>query len=380
MTSIDPKATPLHLEALACDPDNWHLLDEIAAHPNAWPELRAWADVAQCHPDDAGPPPSAPETPKRTVLERIRGLFGHLRGGRTRKPHVEAASARDARAATPPVPVPLPPSSINLGPTDKDCKAEGTRPMGRIARPSGRVVAIAAVSAIGLAGAAGAGYTLTRGAPDLQSERTGAAVSAPNKAEEVKEITRQRNAIEAASALLEEIDGSPVSDELDRSRLEQAWKDKDVPLMETETAALRQQYDETVATKSTAVGASIAGLIAQAESLSQAPESVERGELLELAGAWRGVEVTAVNLADAVQAEARLSELAGTVAAQQEQAAEAERALIAQEEAARNQPRQATPSPVAPQSQPRGSSPSAPQWSVPGATGGSGLPGRDGSL
>lgn len=380
MTSIDPKATPLHLEALACDPDNWHLLDEIAAHPNAWPELRAWADVAQCHPDDAGPPPSAPETQKRTMLDRIRGLFGHLRGGRTRKPHVQTASARDARTAGPPGPVPLPPSSINLGPTDEDDE----RPMDRLARPSGRVVAIAAVSAIGLAGAAGAGYAFTRGMPDPQPERTGAAVSAPNKAEEVKAITRQRNAIEAASALLEEINGSPVADELDRSRLEQAWKDKDVPLMETETKSLRQQYDEAVAAKSTAVGASIAGLIAQAESLSQAPESAERGELLELADAWRGVDVTAVNLMDAVQAETRLSELAGTVAAQQEQAAEAERARIAQEEAARNQPRQATPSPVAPQSQPRGSSPSvapsAPQWNVPGTTGGSGLPGRDGSL
>lgn len=89
---------------------------------------------------------------------------------------------------------------------------------------------------------------------------------------------------------------------------------------------MRQRYDEAVAAKSTDVDASIAGLIAQAEALSQAPESVEHGELLELAGAWRGVEVTAGNLADAVQAEARLAELAGTVVAQQEQAAEAERA------------------------------------------------------
>ncbi|WP_055426760.1 hypothetical protein [Bifidobacterium aesculapii] len=114
---------------------------------------------------------------------------------------------------------------------------------------------------------------------------------------------------------------------------------------------MRQRYDEAVAAKSKTVDASIAGLIAQAEALSQAPESVERGELLELAGAWRGVEVTAGNLADAVQAEARLAELAGTVAAQQEQVAEAERARIAQEEAARNQPRQATPAPAVPLSQ-----------------------------
>ena len=360
--AIDPKATPYELEALACDPDNWHLLDDIANHQSAWPELRAWALDAVTHPDTAGPPPLAPEEPKRGVLGR---LFSRRHGSVP----LEDANDRDATES----PAETMPEDLNLGPVD-------VNEVGRGRSFPWRAAIIAAIVALSVTaiGVTVAMFVL----PEMGSSQP-TATAAPTIDDDAEEqyradeaVRQLRIAVKDAETLLENVGSSPVAGAVDVGPLEQAIADEDSEAIIEETKQLRENFNQAVLAEASRVDSSLDGLVSQASDLVGAPESDERSEMVTLADFWAGRTVTAANLGQALQAEHRLAELI-TVVREQRDRAETERV-----ERERTQAEEAAPSPQPRSTQPRRQttkpSPKSqpPSWQAPG----SGLPNQDGSL
>ncbi|KAA8830166.1 hypothetical protein [Bifidobacterium tissieri] len=360
--AIDPKATPYELEALACDPDNWHLLDDIANHPSAWPELRAWALDAVTHPDTAGPPPLAPEEPKRGVLNR---LFQRRRGAVS----LGDTSGRDATESPAETM-----EDLNLGPVDANEFERGRSFPWRRAIIIATIVTFS-VTAIGVAIA----MVVLPGVDSSQPTATVAPTIDDDGEKQYRADEAARRlqiAVRDAEELLEDVSASPVAGAIDTSQLEQEITNEDVEAIVEETERLRKNLAQATLDETSRVGSSLADLVSQARELNGAPESGERSEMIALADFWDGRSVTTANLGQALQAEHRLGELIPMVREQRDRV-EAE-----QLEHERTQAEKTTPTPQSRSTQPRRQTtkpspkPQPPSWQAPGA----GLPNQDGSL
>ena len=366
--SIDPKATAYELEALACDPDNWHLLDEIAAHPASWPELRMWVEEAKAHPDTIGPPPLAPDEPRQGLIARLRDRFKPLKT-RSKEQGEQTANDEGRCDGTKTV-------TLNLGPCEQGAVTGAARHEKRGGLLRGRLVIIAVIAVMTLALLAVGGYavgTLLGPQPQkTQSER--------QDEDAMRKTSDQRDkAMTAAAQLLERIERSPVAGDIDHTGLEQAMNADDIERMSTETKALETQFLQLIDDRSAATGESIAQYMKRANAMASAPETAEKTELLALAGEWKEVQVTETNLGEALIAEQRLSELTPTVE-QQKRAAD-EEAAQREQDVQHQQSTTPTPSPPIVQPEPIPvPQPQAPSWSVPGETQNGTLPGKDGSL
>lgn len=365
---IDPKATAYELEALACDPDNWHLLDEIAAHPASWPELRMWVEEAKEHPDTIGPPPLAPDEPRQGLIARLWDRFKPLKT-RSKERGEQTANDEDRCDGTETV-------ALNLGPCEQGTVTGAAHPRERGASPLVRSAVIAVVAAVTLTLLAGGGYAVgTLLGPQQQKTQ-----SEHQDEDAGRKTSDQRDkAMAAAEQLLERIGRSPVAGDIDHTGLEQAMKADDIDRVSTETEALETQFLQLIDGRIASTGESIAQYVERANAMASAPESAEKTELLALAGEWRAVQVTETNLGEALIAEQRLSELTATVE-QQKRTAD-EEAVQRERDMQHQQSTTPMPSPPIVQADPIPvPQPQAPSWSVPGETRDGTLPGKDGSL
>ena len=365
---IDPKATAYELEALACDPDNWHLLDEIAAHPASWPELRMWVEEAKEHPDTVGPPPLAPDEPRQGLIARLQARFKPLTH-RSENHRDQETSDEDRCDESETV-------ALNLGPCEQGTVTGAARPEKRGGLLRGRPVIIAVIAVMTLTLLAGGGYAVgTLLGPQQQKTQS----EQQNEDAGRKTSDQRDKAMAAAEQLLERIERSPVAGDIDHTGLEQAMKADDIERVVTETETLETQFLQLIDDRSAATGESIAQYMKRADAMASAPETAEKTELLALAGEWKEVQITETNLGEALIAEQRLSELTTTVE-QQKRAADEE---TAQREQDMQHQQSTTPMPSPPivQAEPIPvPQPQAPSWSVPGETQNGALPGKDGSL
>lgn len=365
---IDPKATAYELEALACDPDNWHLLDEIAAHPASWPELRMWVEEAKEHPDTVGPPPLAPDEPRQGLIARLQAIFKPLT--HRLKEHREQETNDEDRCDEVETVV------LNLGPCEQDAVTDAacTEKRGRLLRARPAVIAV--VAAVILTLLAGGGYAIgTLLGPQPQKTQ-----SEQQNEDTARKTSEQRDkAMTAAEQLLERIRRSPIAGDIDHTGLEQAMKADDIERVSTETESLETKFLQLIADRIASTGESIAQYVERADAITGAPETAEKTELLALAGEWKEAPVTETNLEAALIAEQRFSELTPIVE-QQKRTADEE---AAQREQDMQHQQSTTPMPAPPIVQPEPipvPQPQTPSWSVPGETRDGTLPGKDGSL
>lgn len=364
---VDPKATAYELEALACDPDNWHLLDEIAAHSSSWPELRMWVEEAKAHPDTIGPPPLAPDEPRRSLIARLRDRFKPLKT-RSKEQGEQTANDEDRCDGTETV-------TLNLGPCEQGTVTDAARSEKRGGLVRGRPAVIAVFAAVTLTLLAGGGYAVgTLLGPQPQKTQ-----SEQQDEDAGRETPEQGDKAMAAAQLLERIERSPVAEDIDHTGLEQAMNADDIERVVTETEALETKFLQLIDDRIAATGESIAQYMKRADAMASAPETAEKKELLALAGEWKEVQVTEANLGEALIAEQRLSELTPTVE-QQKRAAD-EEAAQREQDMQHQQSTTPMPSPPIVQADPIPvPQPQAPSWSVPGETQNGTLPGKDGSL
>ena len=365
---IDPKATAYELEALACDPDNWHLLDEIAAHPSSWPELRMWVEEAKAHPDTIGPPPLAPDEPRQGLIARLQAIFKPLT--HRSKEHREQETSDEGRCDGTETVV------LNLGPCEQGTVTGAARPGKRGGLLRARTAIIAVIAIMTLALLAGGGYVVgTLLGPQQQKTQ-----SERQDEDAMRRTSEQRNkAMAAAEQLLERIERSPVAGDIDHTGLEQAMKGDDIERVVTETEALETKFRHLIDDRIAATGESIAQYMERADAMASAPETAEKTELLALAGEWKEVWITETNLGEALIAEQRLSELTATVE-QQKRAAD-EEAAQREQDVQHQQSTTPAPSPPIMRADPIPvPQPQDPSWSVPGETQNGTLPGKDGSL
>ncbi|KFI83205.1 Molecular chaperone [Bifidobacterium reuteri DSM 23975] len=365
---IDPKATAYELEALACDPDNWHLLDEIAAHPASWPELRMWVEEAKAHPDTIGPPPLAPDEPRQGLIARLQARFKPLK---TRSKEQGEQTANDEARCDGTETV-----ALNLGPCEQGTVPDAARPGKRGGLLRCRTAIITGIAIMTLTFLAGGGYVVgTLLGPQQQKTQ-----SERQDEDAMRKTSEQRDkAMAAAAQLLERIGRSPVAGDIDHTGLEQAMNADDIKRVVTETEALKTKFLQLIDGRIASTGESIAQYVERANAMASAPETAEKTELLALAGEWKAVQVTETNLGEALIAEQRLSELTTTVEQQKrtadEEAAQRERDMQHQQSTT------PMPSPPIMQADPIPvPQPQAPSWSVPGETRDGTLPGKDGSL
>ncbi|NEG89836.1 hypothetical protein [Bifidobacterium aerophilum] len=67
---LNPALDEQELYEFAVDTEHWAMLDQIADHPHAWPELSEWARLMAADPKQAAPPPEPSATKRRGLLYR----------------------------------------------------------------------------------------------------------------------------------------------------------------------------------------------------------------------------------------------------------------------------------------------------------------------
>nr|WP_236029023.1 hypothetical protein [Bifidobacterium miconisargentati] len=408
---LSPRLKPAELESICLDIEQWDLLEQVADHPSAWPELQDWIDHAlSVGPDLAGEPPEPPAGWKRGDNKRPPKYL------KTTKPQALAEPA----AAPPPA---AEPSDIKqTGEPDSPIREIAAVPASSASDPetdgteddafdeiprrtlNGWTRTLLAPVLILAVLFAGGGTAIA--VHMIQSDRQQAVAEQARKDDEARRSLA--NATKRANMLLGKVKKSPVSDDrkvkrsretLSASMTDTTKDDEDkADGIAKATDSLNTIWTAVMRSKASEVGASLSDLIATADGLKKAPDTDARTEMLELADEWRDSPVTAANLTTAIEAERRLTQLCDEVGKAKAKADDEARKKTTTEagndEQEASAPSQSSPSQSysysppqsyssAPSTSPSQSGGSAPSWSVsPDKTAGgfTGLPGSDGSL
>ncbi|OTA29872.1 hypothetical protein B9T39_01985 [Alloscardovia macacae] len=323
---VPANARALTLYHAAISPDGWQHLDEIASHANAYPELMNWVnDVQQlCRDEDMS-------------VEQAVSMIG-----------LPAEPPRAQRQAF----IPLFRSTA---------RQVGTMLMQyRIS-----------IAASFLTACLVAGGIVTYPRLRMQIENT--AADAASRAQTMRQAEREKAAEKAARTELATVhNGEFIEENLKRAleaRVDSLTHalyltpSTRTQLFETLTMGIRSVYARELNAYLDELTARLSQQLSDAQSLTDAPDSAEKTQMLALASEWADKKVSEKNAADAQKAISRIQELTSIVRAQKDAAdaaaaqAQQEAAAAAAAEQQAQQQAQARSS----QTQQRKSTPSAPR-------------------
>lgn len=368
-TDLSPRLSVKELYQRAMDPTYWDRLDQIAAHPSAWPQLRRWASVAQdIGPELAGEPPSPPEPEKHAWMRRLK---------RTQPAPCDGPAAADLQSEI----------TERIQPVTEDRTVVEARP-----RRSVRALlrsALAPLCCVILAAAIGAGAYWGFGCYQ-QHEHT---VSGQRQVQQAQVARRRlKDEHDQGERLVKDIRNSPVAQEMqDKVQHFAGLLDKhhvSAQSLSKDRKQLEGEWNKAMDDKANAAHDDLAGLIGHVDACSTMPDSPELTDARKLAEQWRGKQIDRKNLSRALSAVDQLRKL--TTQIDQEHAKQQDQSPQQQPAPQQPAPAPQTARPIAPQPHPSyrqappvssGAGPAGPpSWSVPPAQDAPALPGADSSL
>ncbi|MCI1901837.1 MAG: hypothetical protein LKI93_03810 [Bifidobacteriaceae bacterium] len=311
--SINLKATADDLLYLVSERENWPLLDQVRAHPAAWPELIEWIDRAQSNPDTAGAPPLPPEPKKSTLFSR----FHHATAIVEEPPQPDSAE---------PIPVTVAEPEEGIEVLSQTLRQESETPQRphafHLPRLSRKTLIVILASILVLTALVGAGFHLQQAHEQQRISQEAAQRAADNAA--------LSKATTTAKALIDDVQKSPVKDDSDVTpgvgTLQKALEEKrpahiHADGVTTATEKLEKAYSSAVKKLIAATSSGMDSAIEAADKLKNAPASKARTKMFKLTDTWRGKEITSKNVTTADAERQALVSVTKTVMAEKKKAA-----------------------------------------------------------